>query len=181
MAPEKDNPQSQAAVSAVAQAMAQGGQRAIARFVPRAKGAVQIGLLSPCLRPHDSSPQPDCLWLNILPFTEDVRTATFASFQDQEKRLPSDEQLGAMRAVLHAMRLTTGSATYCPATSLPSLQSVSRPRQAQGHLLQCACSRVGMGTTGGSAWLGCSAESDAKQQSRPLPAPEPGGSTQCRL
>ena len=110
MAPEKDNARAQLAMSAISQAMARSGQRAIARFVPRAKGAVQMGLLSPCLRPEESFSQPDCMWMNILPFAEDVRTATFMSFEDQPKRMPTTEQVDAMRQVVESMALTAGEA-----------------------------------------------------------------------
>ena len=109
VAPEKDNSRSQLAISAIARAMGKHAQRAIVRFVPRAKGAVQMGLLSPCLASEEApSTRPDCLWMNILPFTEDVRSATFMSFEEQQKRLPTDEQLAAMRAVVKSMDLMAG-------------------------------------------------------------------------
>ena len=111
VAPEKGNERAQLAMSALARAMAAASKRAIVRYLPRAKGAVQLGLLSPCLaeEAEATSDQPDCLWLNILPFTEDVRSATFSSFQDQNKRLPTATQVDAMRAVVASMLQAPGT------------------------------------------------------------------------
>ncbi|MCJ1422966.1 hypothetical protein MMC29_000847 [Sticta canariensis] len=106
VAPEKDNARAQLAISALQQAMERAGIHAIARFVPRANGAVQMGLLTPRVRQPDETPdsQPDCLWMNILPFTEDIRVATFASF-DGHKHMPKPDQLQAMRTAMESMRL----------------------------------------------------------------------------
>jgi hypothetical protein len=49
---------------------------AVVRCVLRANGNMFVGLLTP----HTSSSLPDCLLLNVLPFDEDLRTATFPSF-----------------------------------------------------------------------------------------------------
>lgn len=114
VAPEKDNSRAQLALSAIRQAMLRTGQHGIARFVPRANGAVQMGVLTPCLLPADddvASSQPHCLWMNILPFTEDIRTATFASF-DQSKRGPTQKQLDAMQKSVKSMRLSAGKSLH---------------------------------------------------------------------
>ena len=105
--------------------MSDSGQRAIVRFVPRAKGAVQLGLLSPCLALDKSSSQPDCLWMNMLPFAEDIRSATFMPF-DQPKRVPDKQQLRAMQTLVQSMDLTAGECVYIELAASISAASLDR-------------------------------------------------------
>lgn len=67
IAPEKDNPGSHLAISALARALTKLEQACIIRFVPRANMAVFMGCAVPLL--GNGADRPDCLVLNYLPFT----------------------------------------------------------------------------------------------------------------
>ena len=81
-------------------------QVAIVRFVPRANGAVVFGVCTPLL---GNDRQPDCLLLNHLPFFEDIRSFTFASFNSSTEAIPSSDQLAAANALIDATQLTHGT------------------------------------------------------------------------
>ena len=80
-------------------------QVAIVRFVPRAHGAVVLGVCTPLL---GGESQPDCLLINHLPFYEDVRSFAFASFDSKPDAVPNQGQLDAADALIDSMQLMEG-------------------------------------------------------------------------
>lgn len=83
---------------------------AIVRFVPRANGAVVLGACTPLL---GDGRQPDCLLLNHLPFFEDMRSFTFASFASRPEAQPSPAQLSATDDLIDSMQLVQGETAPC--------------------------------------------------------------------
>lgn len=77
------------------------------RFVPRANGAVVLGACTPLI---GNERQPDCLLLNQLPFFEDMRNFTFASFAARPEAELSPAQLSAADDLIDSMQLVQGAA-----------------------------------------------------------------------
>ncbi|KAL3159758.1 ATP-dependent DNA helicase II subunit 2 [Trebouxia sp. C0009 RCD-2024] len=109
MAPEKENPRAHMAMSALARALDKTKKACIIRFVPRANQAVFVGCATPLLGDKD---KPDCLVLNYLPFTEDVRSYKFTSFAAKEELSPSQSQLQAAERLVDALDLTQDGAEH---------------------------------------------------------------------
>ena len=109
VAPAKDSSQSFAALSALAHALERQKSGLLARFLPRANAEVGIGFLTPHFA-HVGGPANDFegLVMNMLPFEEDYKWATFASFEAKEKLLPSKAEVAAMGALIDARSLDTG-------------------------------------------------------------------------
>jgi Ku70/Ku80 beta-barrel domain len=95
------------AVSALVQALREGQQAAVVRWVKTAAGAPLLA----CLIPDDAPSTPfDRLLLHQLPFAEDLRDLTLPSF-DNPRKTPSAEQLSAAAALIDACMLNTGDST----------------------------------------------------------------------
>jgi Ku70/Ku80 beta-barrel domain len=95
------------AVSALVQALREGQQAAVVRWVKTAAGAPLLA----CLIPDDAPSTPfDRLLLHQLPFAEDLRDLTLPSF-DNPRKTPSAEQLSAAAALIDACMLNTSDST----------------------------------------------------------------------
>eukprot|EP00727_Mastigamoeba_balamuthi_P013963 m51a1_g919 putative atp-dependent dna helicase (755) ;mRNA; r:181520-185343 len=95
----------QRALSALVAAMAETDSYAIARYVKTKNATPYLVALIPVVK-HDI----DCLYLQFLPFAEDLRLYTFQPFtpRDPETKpafVPSADQLKAARAVIQALDL----------------------------------------------------------------------------
>ncbi|KAL0036571.1 hypothetical protein WJX79_000925 [Trebouxia sp. C0005] len=115
VAPEKENPRAHVAMSALARALHRMQKACIIRFVPRANQAVFVGCATPLL---GGAERPDCLVLNYLPFTEDVRSYKFAAFNAREELQPTQDQLRAAENLVDALDLAQdGSEHLKPETT----------------------------------------------------------------
>jgi Ku70/Ku80 beta-barrel domain len=95
------------AVSALVQALREGQQAAVVRWVKTAAGAPLLA----CLIPDDAPSTPfDRLLLHQLPFAEDLRDLTLPSF-DNSRKTPSAEQRAAAAALIDACMLNTSDKT----------------------------------------------------------------------
>ncbi|KAK9840417.1 hypothetical protein WJX74_009567 [Apatococcus lobatus] len=105
VAADKTTEKSLVAMSALSRALQARNTVAIVRFVPRASGAVVMGACTPLL---GNGRQPDCLLLNHLPFFEDMRSFTFASFASRPEAQPTPAQLSATDDLIDSMQLVQG-------------------------------------------------------------------------
>jgi ATP-dependent DNA helicase 2 subunit 2 len=97
------------AMSALVQALENSNSVAIVRFVKRANGAPQLGVLTPY---RNASKGYQYLHFNKLPLHEDLRQYTFASLGENAPRKshqPSQPQLDAMEDLINSMDLTVNA------------------------------------------------------------------------
>ena len=102
--PAPGNAAAALALSAFARACATGDAKRgiLVRFVKRQNSAPRLGILTPVVEPNLEG-----FYFNQLPFAEDVRSFTFASF-DQPKFAVSEQQRDATRRLVASLDLSAG-------------------------------------------------------------------------
>jgi len=136
--PEPGDGQAAEALSALVNALAETGSYAIVRYVKRNKGNPYLCCLSPHIKPDFV-----CLYLNRLPFAEDLRQYPFASLARPLRKayVPSAEQLEATQALIDAMDLTT-DATDEDGNSVEALKPKHTYNPALQNLYRAVLHRV---------------------------------------
>ncbi|PRP79754.1 hypothetical protein PROFUN_12616 [Planoprotostelium fungivorum] len=98
-----EDPVAQKALSAIIHALVETDSVAIVRYVKRARSAPHLAVLSPSIKLG-----AEFLYLNMLPFSEDLRQYTFSSLAPEKARkayVPSEEQVKAMDDFIDSMDL----------------------------------------------------------------------------
>jgi ATP-dependent DNA helicase 2 subunit 2 len=107
--PEKGNAGATKGFTSLVMALKETRKAAILRLVKPPRGRYRSDPVIVCATPHiDPGSQP-CLFLNTLPFDEDVREYQFANFMANEKLSVSQEQRDSIRNLIESLDLTTAA------------------------------------------------------------------------
>lgn len=100
--PKPDSPEATVAFSSLVHALYELDKVAIARYIARDR---QAGVKLVVLTPHIKATY-ECLYMTVLPFSEDVRQYNFASLA---RFKPSEDQLAAAENLINSLDLMTSA------------------------------------------------------------------------